>query len=88
MAHEKKQKPPKYWNDFSRVEEALLLFIASHGTPGIMPTRGEMKAAGRGDLAAAIDRHGGFEAVAERLRLHYPVRPFNLTRPKLWELRP
>ncbi len=74
MTHEKKQNPPKYWNDFSRVEEALLLFIAPHGTPGIMPTRGELKAAGRGDLAAAIDRHGGFEAVAERLRLHYPVQ--------------
>ena len=74
MAHEKKQKSPKYWNDFSRVEEALLLFIASHGTPGIMPTRGDLKAADQGDLAAAIDRHGSFEAVAERLRLHYPVQ--------------
>lgn len=74
MTHEKKRNPPKYWNAFSRVEEALLLFIVSHGTPGIMPTRGELKAADQGDLAAAIDRHGGFEAVAERLRLHYPVQ--------------
>jgi len=68
MTHEKKQNPPKYWNDFSRVEEALLLFIAPHGTPGIMPTRGELKAAGRGDLAAAIDRHGGFDTTRCRRR--------------------
>jgi hypothetical protein len=74
MTREKKKNPPKYWNDFSRVEEALLLFIASCGTPGIMPTRRELKSAGRGDLPAAIDRHGGFETVAERLHINYQVK--------------
>ena len=74
MSQEKKKRPPKYWNDFSRLEEALLFFIASYGVPGIMPTRRELKAAGRGDLAAAIDNHGRFETVAERLHLHYAVQ--------------
>src|SRR5260370_6132562 len=39
-----------------------------------MPTRGELKAAGRGDLAAAIDKYGGFVTVAERLHHNYAVK--------------
>lgn len=65
------KRPPKYWNAFERVEEELFSFIAANGSPRVMPTRKHLKAAGRADLCAAIDRHGGFEIVAERLALTY-----------------
>ncbi|HEV8717416.1 MAG TPA: SNF2-related protein [Candidatus Binatia bacterium] len=39
--------------------------------PSTMPTNEEMKAAGRSDLANALQKHGGYLAVARRLNLTY-----------------
>jgi hypothetical protein len=41
------------------------------GMPGVMPTGGELKKAGRTDLASAITNHGGFPALAEQFGLLY-----------------
>ena len=62
-------KKPRRWERFSDVEQALLVFIKEHGTPGMMPTLEELKRAGRGDLVKAIQRHGRFPIIAERLGL-------------------
>jgi SAM-dependent methyltransferase len=66
------RKPGKYWCDFAHVEAELLAFIEEHGTPGIMPIEKELLQAGRGDLAKAIRKHKGVEAVAQRLGLQLP----------------
>ncbi len=50
-------------------------FVEAYGTPGVMPTRSELQAAGRGDLIHAFDAHGGVVAVAERLGFVYTVKP-------------
>ncbi len=65
-------KPGKYWNDFVHVETELLAFIEEYGTLGIMPIEKELFQAGRGDLAKAIRKHKGVEAVAQRLGLQLP----------------
>ena len=62
-------KRPGLWDDFYRVERELNTFIKSQGTTGVMPTREQLKQAGRRDLIAAIDTHGGSYAVAQRLTL-------------------
>src|SRR5258707_2898427 len=64
-----------HWNDFTNVRQALLDFVEAYGTPGVMPTRSELQAAGRGDLIHAFDAHGGVLAVAERLGFAYNVKP-------------
>ncbi len=64
-----KRKPPGYWEDFSNLERELIAFIKEGSTPGIMPTQQELKNAKRSTLAFAIQKHGGFPAVAERLGL-------------------
>jgi hypothetical protein len=66
------RKPGKYWGDFAHVETELLAFIEEYGIPGIMPIEKELLQAGRGDLAKAIRRHKGIEAVAQRLELQLP----------------
>ena len=62
-------KRPGPWDDFSRVEQELRIFVDTQGIAGIMPTREQLKQAGRRDLIAAIDTHGGSFAVAQRLQL-------------------
>jgi hypothetical protein len=66
------RKPGNYWSDFVHVEMELLAFIEEHGTSGVMPIKEELLQAGRGDLAKAINKHGGIEAVAEHLELQHP----------------
>ena len=67
-----RRKPGKYWDDFARVETELLAFIAEHGTLGVMPVEKDLLQIGRGDLATAIRKHNGIEAVAQRLGLQLP----------------
>lgn len=69
-------KPAGYWNDFSHIEQAVNAFIEEHGTPGVMPTRDELRNAGWHDLHTALGKHGGSVAVAERmgLQLSYTKR--------------
>jgi hypothetical protein len=66
------RKPGKYWNDFAHIETEILAFIDEYGTPGIMPIEKELLQVGRGDLAYAIRKHNGIEAVAQRLGLQLP----------------
>jgi len=74
-------KPNGYWDDFANVERELLAFIQEQETPGVMPTRTELKQAGRIDLDGALDKHGGLLAVAERLDLELS---YTRKRPRYW----
>jgi hypothetical protein len=89
-------KPTGYWDDFANLELELLAFIAERGTAGMMPTHAMLWSAGRGDLSAAMHRHGGVLPVAERLGLtrgdrckrcqiaHVGSRAFARDREPLW----
>ncbi len=66
------KKSPGYWEEFVNVENGLQAYIVEHGTDGVMPTLREMNAAGHSSLAYAINKHGGFLAVANRLGLLLP----------------
>ena len=77
------RKPGKYWSEFVHVEMELLAFIEEHGTAGMMPITEELLRAQRGDLAKAIKKHGGIEAVAERLKLQIP--PYKRKQRGYWE---
>src|SRR5205807_1267295 len=68
-------KPDRYWADFANVQQGILDFIQSQETMGRMPTTIELYNAGKHSLAAAIGRHGGFSAVAERLKLIATTKP-------------
>jgi hypothetical protein len=65
------QKRRGYWDDFPNVQRELLVFIKENGTSGVMPTATELTKAGRSSLAAAIQKHGGQQSVAEKLGLRY-----------------
>jgi hypothetical protein len=73
------RKPNGYWDKFSNVEHELFAFIKEYGTLGLMPKAIELIKAGRSDLANAMRRHGGFQSVAEKLRLTYARK-----RPRYW----
>ena len=64
--------------DFDCLAHALSDFIAAQGLPGVLPSQTMLRAAGRDDLLAGIERHGGRPAVAERLglRLAAPRKPY------------
>jgi len=66
-----------YWHDFSNVEHELLTFIEHQGTRGVIPTKEDLTQAGESSLAAAINLHGGFPAVTQKLklRLSYERKP-------------
>ncbi len=73
LARSRTAKPPHYWSDFANLERELRAFITAQGAAGLMPTYDTLAAAKRQDLVAAIQRHGGTFAVAERLGLVHPV---------------
>jgi hypothetical protein len=75
-------KPRGYWDDFANLEQELLAFIAERGTVGVMPTHTMLWSAGRSDLSAAMHRHGGVLAVAERLGL---TRGDRCKPPRYWQ---
>ena len=58
-----------YWSDFENVQREIQEFIHAHGTPGVMPTFDALLACGYSGLCNAIQRHGGFHLIAERLNL-------------------
>lgn len=70
-------KPRSYWNDFANLEGELLNFTKKHSTSGVMPTKEELEKVGRSELIGAINKHGGFRTVAERLGLElaYTKKP-------------
>ena len=64
-------KPPDYWDDFANVEREIFKYIKKYGKPGVMPTQNELAKVRHSSLAAAIQKHGGQQLVAERLGLAY-----------------
>lgn len=64
------RKPHGFWNDLANVERELLLVNGQLGCTGkkSVPRLSEIAALGRGDLVAAISKHGGVKRVAEDLR--------------------
>ncbi|MTJ48808.1 hypothetical protein [Dolichospermum sp. UHCC 0259] len=64
-----KKKRAGYWQDFANIEKHILAFISLHGTADIMPTKQELEEAGERSLANAMNLHGGFPEVAQRLGL-------------------
>lgn len=64
-----RKKPPGYWTDPKRLHAELLIFTARNGHPGLMPRRDQLRSVGRGDLNYAIEKHGGYAAVASALHL-------------------
>jgi hypothetical protein len=65
MTHD--TKPAGFYDDFEAVADGVREFIAATATYGIMPSYGDLCAAGESGLAAAITRHGGFPKTAVRL---------------------
>jgi hypothetical protein len=66
-----------HWDDFSNIRSAVTRFLEAGDKKGVMPTKDELCKRGHSGLASAIQRHGGFGAVAERLglRLSYSTKP-------------
>lgn len=71
------QKRRGYWNEFANLKRELVDFIQKHGTLGMMPTKTELQQAGRKDLIHGLDKHGGYQTVAELLGLEvvYTAKP-------------
>ncbi len=63
------RKPYGTWQQPGEIDRELLAFIAEHGAEGKMPSRAELAAAGRVDLALAISRGEGVTALSKRLGL-------------------
>ena len=69
------QRPNGYWDDFTTVERELLAFVSERGTPGVMPSRNDLRQAGLHDLNGALEKHRGTAAVAKRLNLKPKIKP-------------
>ncbi len=63
------RKPYGTWQQPGEIDRVLLAFIAEHGSEGKMPSRADLAAAGRVDLALAISRGEGVTALSKRLGL-------------------
>eukprot|EP00850_Spirogloea_muscicola_P009050 SM000050S16975 [mRNA] locus=s50:264393:266011:+ [translate_table: standard] len=66
----KERKPKGYWSELSNVKAELLDFQKQYGSasePLAMPTRKSLEAAGRYDLARALEKWGGLLEVARAL---------------------
>ena len=68
-------KPKGYWQDYDNTKKELSDFLAlwrkTVGEPEGVPTQQMMRKAGRQDLIAAIQVHGGMQRVADDLNLDY-----------------
>jgi superfamily II DNA or RNA helicase len=67
-------KPAGYWDETQNLESALREFISQHSNYGVMPKQSELTKAGRSDLVGAINRNGGFFAIAQRLGLKVSMK--------------
>lgn len=66
------KRPAKYWDDFENLKTELMQFVREETQEAPhyeMPTQGELRKAGRADIALAIGTHGGFAVVANSLHL-------------------
>lgn len=64
------RRPADYWASVSRVHAEMGAFIAEFGSRGVMPTRKQLYAFGRSDLANAAERHGGLGVIARQMGVH------------------
>ena len=67
------EKPKGFWKDFINVSAAIKEFCEKRGHPRVMPDNMELVSWGESSLAFAIGKHGGFPAVARRLRFRSPA---------------
>ena len=58
------EKPKNYWNDRDNVRAAILSFNGWRGRPGEMPTKIDLDSAREFGLGRAIEKLGGYPAVA------------------------
>lgn len=58
------QMPKDHWNDIANVRTAILAFNERRGRTGEMPTKTDLDLAGEFSLGNAIERLGGYPAVA------------------------
>lgn len=63
------KNPRGYWEDQTVLRVQLLVYMGAHGYAGLMPRREELAKNGRTDLCYAIEKYGGFAAVARNLDL-------------------
>lgn len=74
------RKPSGYWKSFDNLKRELIVLNEKRGKIGAMPTATELKQMDRQDILRAICKHhGGFQAVAEKLKLSFCKRS-----PKYW----
>ncbi|MBI5649392.1 MAG: hypothetical protein HZC40_02930 [Chloroflexi bacterium] len=64
-------KPKGYWKDFENVKKEVLAYMKENDTFAKMPTAAELLESGQASLGWAINYHGGYQTVAERLGLKY-----------------
>lgn len=58
------RRPYGYWTAPENMRRELRSFAERHGCSGRMPSDGELVRGGRGDIASAVRRNGGWVAVA------------------------
>ena len=63
------KRPKGYWSDPAVLHAELLTFTAKNGHPGLMPRRDQLMKAGRADIAYAVEKYGGYSAVAADIHL-------------------
>lgn len=68
-------KPKGYWQDYTNTRNEFVAFLArwraAAGKPDGVPTQEMMRAAGRHDLIAALQLHGGMQRLAQDLDLTF-----------------
>ena len=68
-------KPKGYWQDYANTRREFEAFLAgwraAAGEPDGVPTQENMRAAGRHDIVAALQLHGGMQRLAEDLDLTF-----------------
>lgn len=66
----KARRPRGYWQDLNNLKDEIEMFIEEHDlTPGVMPSKREMREYSRNDLRRAIEQMGGLKAVAETVEM-------------------
>ncbi len=58
------QMPKDFWSDIENVKSSILALNERRGRPGEMPTKTDLDLAGEFSLGAAIEKIGGYPAVA------------------------
>jgi very-short-patch-repair endonuclease len=64
LALELTQMPKDHWTDVENVRSALVAVNERRGRPGEMPTKTDLDLAGEFSLGAAIEKLGGYPAIA------------------------